>query len=110
MRWRAHPRVALAIDARRVPLFPDVLALIARGAVPGGTRDNFAEHAAFARYADDVDDALRLAISDAQTSGGLLIAIPPAGAERVLADLADLGTVATIGEVLAGPPGAIIVR
>ena len=60
--------------------------------------------------ADDLEDALRLVLSDAQTSGGLLIAIPPAGAERVLADLSDLGTVATIGEVLTGPPGAIIVR
>jgi selenide, water dikinase len=102
--------VALAIDARRVPLFAGVLDLIARGAAPGGSKDNLAEHAPFTHYADGVDDALRVALSDAQTSGGLLIAIPPAGAQRILADLADLGTVAIIGEVLSEPPGAIIVR
>jgi selenide,water dikinase len=103
-------RVALAIDARRVPLFEGVLALIARDAVPGGTRDNLAEHAAFTTYADDVGEALRIALSDAQTSGGLLIAIPRDGAQRVLDELADLGTAAVIGEVLDGPPGTVIVR
>jgi selenide, water dikinase len=102
--------VALAIDAHRVPLLPHVLELIGRGAVPGGTKDNAAEHAAFTSYAPSVDEALRLALSDAQTSGGLLIAIPPQGAERVLAELADLGTVTAIGEVLAGPAGTIVVR
>jgi selenide,water dikinase len=102
--------VALAIDAHRVPLFPGVLELIERGAVPGGSKDNLAEHAHFAHYAGGVDDALRLALSDAQTSGGLLIAVPPAGAQGILDDLADLDTVVVIGEVLAGPAGAIIVR
>jgi selenide, water dikinase len=102
--------VALAFDARAVPLFDGVLELIARDAVPGGTRDNLAEHAAFTTYADGVGEALRIALSDAQTSGGLLIAIPRDGAERVLADLADLGTAAIVGEVLDGPPGAVIVR
>jgi selenide,water dikinase len=102
--------VALAIDARRVPLFAGVLELIARGAVPGGSKENLAEHARFTTYAADIDDTLRLALSDAQTSGGLLIAIPPPGAQRMLAELADLGTVAVVGEVLAGPAGAILVR
>jgi selenide,water dikinase len=102
--------VALAIDAHRVPLFDGVLELIARGLVPGGTTDNLVEHAAFTEYAEGVDLWYRTALSDAQTSGGLLIAIPPAGAERVLAELADLGTVAIVGEVLAGPAGAVLVR
>jgi len=102
--------VALAFDAHRVPLFAGVLDLIAVGAVPGGTRDNLAEHARFTQYADGVDDAYRIALSDAQTSGGLLIAIDRAGADAVLADLADLGTAAIVGEVLAGPAGTVFVR
>jgi selenide,water dikinase len=102
--------VALAIDAARVPLFAGVLELIAQDAVPTGTRANLAEHASFARYAGGVDDAHRLALSDAQTSGGLLIAIRPEGAQRVLDDLADLGTAAIVGTVLDGPPGTILVR
>jgi selenide, water dikinase len=102
--------VALAIDAHRVPLFDGVLDLIARGAVPGGTSDNLAEHARFTTYSDDVGEDYRIALSDAQTSGGLLIAIPPEGAKGVLDELADLGTVALVGHVLDGPAGAIFVR
>ncbi len=99
--------VALALDAARVPLFAGVLELIEQGVVPGGSQDNLADHARFAAYADGVSAALRTVLSDAQTSGGLLIAIPPAGAERVLAELADA---VVIGEVLAGPAGAVLVR
>jgi selenide,water dikinase len=102
--------VALAIDARKVPLFDGVLDLIERDVVPGGTRANLEDHAAFVQYADDVPQAYRVALSDAQTSGGLLIAISRDGAERVLAELADLGTVAIVGEVLSGPAGAVLVR
>jgi selenide,water dikinase len=102
--------VALAFDAHRVPLFDGVLDLIARGAVPGGTRDNLADHARFTHYADGVSEEHRIVLSDAQTSGGLLIAISRDGAERVLAELRDLGTAAIVGEVLDGPAGSVFVR
>ncbi len=102
--------VALAIDAAAVPRYDGVLELIAQDILPGGTRDNLADHARFVQYAESVSDAYRTLLSDAQTSGGLLIAIAPDGAQRVLADLADLGTVAIVGEVLDGPPGAVLIR
>jgi len=102
--------VALAFDARRVPLFAGVLELIASDVVPGGTRDNLAEHAAFARYGDGVDGALRVALSDAQTSGGLLIALPPERAQALVNELRDVDGVAVVGEVLDGPAGAVLVR
>ncbi len=102
--------VALAFDARAVPVFDGVLDLIARDVVPGGTRTNLSDHAAFVEYADDVDDAHRVMLSDAQTSGGLLIALAPDDAQRALASLADLGTAAIVGEVLAGPAGRVFVR
>ncbi|BDE07881.1 selenide, water dikinase [Vulcanimicrobium alpinum] len=102
--------VALAIDAGAVPLFSGVLELIARDVLPGGTRTNLDDHARFVRWSDDVPHALQVAISDAQTSGGLLIAVAPEGAHRILAELADLGTVRIVGEVLAGPAGTVFVR
>ncbi len=82
--------VALAIDAQRVPLFDGVLELIARDVVPAGTRDNLAEHAAFARYGAAVDEAMRLALSDAQTSGGLLIAVAREAADAICSELSDV--------------------
>jgi len=69
--------VGLVIDARTVPLMDRVLDLIARGCVPGGTRRNAATHAGFVTFDADVSDAVRVALSDAQTSGGLLVALPP---------------------------------
>ena len=69
--------VRLVIFADQVPLHAGLLELIERGAVPGGTRDNAAEHARYTRFAFDIPDALAIALSDAQTSGGLLIAVAP---------------------------------
>ncbi len=47
--------VALAIDAARVPLLAGVLELIEQGVVPGGSRENLADHARFAQYGDGVE-------------------------------------------------------
>jgi selenide, water dikinase len=68
--------VALHIRASDVPVLPRVLELIGAGAVPGGTRDNAAAHADFTSFDPSVTTALRMALSDAQTSGGLLISLP----------------------------------
>lgn len=67
--------VALHIDSAKVPLLPRVLELIERDFVPGGTKDNAALHADFTTYGKDVPHALRIALSDAQTSGGLLVSL-----------------------------------
>ncbi|MBV9104372.1 MAG: selenide, water dikinase SelD, partial [Candidatus Eremiobacteraeota bacterium] len=69
-------RVRLRITASRVPLFPRVLDLIAVDVMPGGTKKNAREHAAFTEFGRGVPEGMRLALSDAQTSGGLLIAVP----------------------------------
>jgi len=68
--------VRLVVDARAVPLMGRVLELIGRGCIPGGTRTNAATHADFVVFDADVPEAMRVALSDAQTSGGLLIALP----------------------------------
>jgi selenide,water dikinase len=69
--------VALHIEASKVPLIPGVLDLIERGVVPGGSKDNALTHAEFTSFDASVSASLALALSDAQTSGGLLIALPP---------------------------------
>lgn len=95
--------VALRIHANDVPLMPLVLELIERGIVPGGTRDNAQAHAQFTTFAPSVSAALRLALSDAQTSGGMLISLSP---DRFKALQAHLGGAralcAVIGEVRVG--------
>jgi selenide,water dikinase len=50
-------------------------------------------------------------LHDAQTSGGLLIAVPAAGVDALRADLRAAGTeAALIGTVEEGEPGRIAVR
>jgi selenide,water dikinase len=95
--------VRLVFDSQRVPLMAGVLDLIRAGHAPGGSRNNAATHAAFTSFADSVPEPLRLALSDAQTSGGLLIAVAPDRLEGLRERLRSRGTLdAVIGEVRAG--------
>jgi len=88
--------VALRLAAGNVPVFPLARTLAARGVVPSGTRANAIEHARFTRFDDAVPAEIRILLSDAQTSGGLLIAIGPDGLPRLLAELERSGTLAAV--------------
>ena len=105
--------VGARLAAGTVPVFPRVRELIHAGVVPGGTARNAAAAAAFTAWADAVDDATRTLLSDAQTSGGLLIAVDPTVAPRLLAALhaAHTPAAADIGEItVAGKPLVEIVH
>jgi selenide, water dikinase len=104
--------VAAEIDAAAVPLFPGAAELVARGAVPGGTERNRAALAADVTFAPGVPEATRVLLCDAQTSGGLLLAVPADRADALIAALKREGTpaAARIGRVTAGTRGAITVR
>jgi selenide,water dikinase len=102
--------VDAVIDADAVPALPGALDLAGRGAVPGGTRRNLEHVATFTDFGD-LPDARRLVLADAQTSGGLLIAVAPTRAERLMTALRAEGTpvAALIGEITPGS-GRIRVR
>ncbi len=101
--------VGIEIDAAQVPLLPGVLELIDRDVIPGGTEDNLVYHASFTSYADYVVMARRIALSDAMTSGGLLISAAPAAAAAILAALAPSHRAAIIGRVTEDGDGTISV-
>jgi selenide,water dikinase len=101
--------VGIEIDAAQVPLFAGVLDLIERDIIPGGTEDNLVNHSTFTSYADYVVEPLRIALSDAMTSGGLLIAAAPADARRILAALAPTHRAALVGRVTEDGDGTISV-
>ncbi|MEO6836668.1 MAG: selenide, water dikinase SelD [Candidatus Tumulicola sp.] len=99
----AAANVAFTIQAEAVPFMARVLELIRAGAVPGGTRHNAQAHAAFTTFAPRVDDAVRIALSDAQTSGGLLMAIAPERVGALSSELRAGGSLAAVvGAVRAG--------
>ena len=69
--------VGAEIVAAKVPVIsPEVLALIAQDCVPGGTRQNLETANALVKW-DNTPEPLRLLLADAQTSGGLLLCVPP---------------------------------
>jgi selenide, water dikinase len=69
--------VGAEIVAAKVPVIsPEVLALIAQDCVPGGTRQNLETANAVVKW-NNTPEPLRLLLADAQTSGGLLLCVPP---------------------------------
>ncbi len=100
--------VAARIDAAAVPVMGGVAGLMRDGHVPGGTRRNLADSASRVSHDPDVPEATRILLADAQTSGGLLIAIAPKRTPELLRELAARGeTGAVIGGVEGGLPGRI---
>jgi selenide,water dikinase len=99
------------IVASAVPLLPKAaeLAEPGGGSVPGGTKRNRDALSPHVSFDPAVPEPIRTLLFDAQTSGGLLIAVPPERVESLLAALRREATpaAARIGRIAAGAPGAI---
>lgn len=95
--------VGARIDHRWIPLLPGVEDLAADGVVPGGTHRNLAAAADFTDFGD-VSDVFQVVLADAQTSGGLLLAVADDRCDDLIAALGEAGTpaAAVIGEIVEG--------
>jgi len=80
-------RVTLTIDSAKAPLIPGVLALARKGLVPGGTKNNYDAYRKSVNIASGIDSARIEVLFDAQTSGGLLIAVPETKAKKMVSAL-----------------------
>jgi len=102
---------AAEVRAAAVPLLPHAREAAERGAIPGGTERNAAGVAAAVSFAAGVDRTARLLLADAQTSGGLLIAVAAERADMLVAALRREATPAAdvIGRVVTGAPGTMTV-
>jgi selenide,water dikinase len=101
--------VAAEIWAGAVPRLPGVRRLAEEGHIPGGTRRNLEAAAATTRWDEGLDEVERLILADAQTSGGLLLAVSPDALPRLLTSLLAHHTLAAavIGTVTESNPGSI---
>jgi selenide,water dikinase len=111
----------IELDWASVPLLPRA-AELAAGNVCGGTQRNGTflrervapDGGAAVVYAGDpaLAELALLMLADAQTSGGLLIALPESAAQELMAGLRARGyglPAAVIGRVTAAHPGRIVV-
>jgi selenide, water dikinase len=98
--------VGAVVHPDAVPLLDGAAELAAAGSIAGGTRRNLDDVAGDVDFDPALTDLQRLILSDAQTSGGLLIAVPTARADLLLAELAAEGVTAAavIGSIIDGPP------
>lgn len=103
---------AAEVWAGAVPVLPGVSALAQAGHVPGGTTRNLESLAATTRFDDAVGKTERIILADAQTSGGLLLAVAERDLPRLLEELRRRGTpaAAVIGMVTDGAAGSLTVR
>jgi selenide,water dikinase len=100
---------AASIRFSAVPLLPSALRYAREGFTPGGTLNNWEYVASSVELDGALDETARLLLADPQTSGGLLVALPPEGAENFLAARRPGLLTAEIGRVEAGDPGRITV-
>jgi selenide,water dikinase len=93
--------VAARIRWEALRMLPDTLALAQQGAVSGGTRRNLTTAQGYTRFQESVPEPARILLADAQTSGGLLLAVDSAEAGRLANELAARGAGnAVIGEIV----------
>ena len=86
--------VGVLLEADAVPVLDEVRDLAAEGVVPGGTRRNLASVESVVDWSEGFGDDDRLVLADAQTSGGLLIAVDGAHVDALQAALRERGTLA----------------
>jgi selenide,water dikinase len=80
-------KVTIALRAADVPCIDGARDAVAQGYLTGGGNTNAAFLAPSVRLAPALDDATRALLFDPQTSGGLLMAVPPETADALLARL-----------------------
>jgi selenide,water dikinase len=92
--------VGAQVHARQVPLIEGTRALAERGLIPGGSRRNLASVEPIVRFAPTLGEVDQLLLADAQTSGGLLIAVDPERRDELVRRLKETDTLAAavIGE------------
>jgi selenide,water dikinase len=97
--------LAAEVDAAAVPALDGVAELLAdAGAVSGGSARNAEWASGFATIADDVEPWRARLVTDATTSGGLLMALPSD------ADVSAIPGGVAVGRLVDGPRGTISVR
>ena len=99
--------VSARIDAAAVPVMDAARAYGAEGIAPGGTHANRRFLADWVNWGAGVTDDEQLLLCDAQTSGGLLMAVPAGRGPELVAALERRGTpaAALVGEITDGPAG-----
>ena len=95
-------KVSAEIEFCSIPFIEGVYELAKNGVVPGGTKRNMEFVQKDVQFSDDITDIQQLMAADAQTSGGLLIAVSEEKADALVYELKHNKTLASdrIGNII----------
>jgi cysteine desulfurase NifS/selenium donor protein len=103
--------VDVVLDVDRVPVLEGVRDLAAADVIPGGSLDNLAHVSPHVDWAEGMGEVDKRILADAQSSGGLLVAVAREKADAIAGRLTERGVVAArVGEVTGGGTGRITCR
>ena len=94
-------RLGARIYKSKVPVIEGTMDLLKQGIVPGGTMRNLDSLKSTVCWDKEISENDKILLSDAQTSGGLLISVNPNKADKLQQSLSETGTLSNqiIGEV-----------
>jgi selenide,water dikinase len=103
--------VSATVWSERVPVLAAAREYVRAGIAPGGTHANRKSMSVDVVFGAGIDDPNQLLLCDAQTSGGLLGALPADRADEAVRELrlVGMGDAAVIGRIEAGKRGVISV-
>ena len=108
----AQSKVTVEIFVDQVPVFDGVFDYIRQGMISGAIERNKEFASQYVTTSPEVKEERETVLYDPQTSGGLLIAIHPDGAEELVSRLKKKGIDFTtvIGSVVSKSDGQIILK
>jgi selenide,water dikinase len=103
----------LVVEAARLPVFPGALELVREGVFSGGCTRGKAYFGPKVKVEGSVDAALGSLVFDAETSGGLLLALPEQEGDKAMRRLRDAGApahalIGRFGKRAVGEPFVVV--
>jgi selenide,water dikinase len=94
--------VSIRINSKAIPTLPSIMDLIEMGCIPGAAFRNQEFTDEFCKFESSVDYNHKMMVLDAQTSGGLLMAVKSEKADEVIRALVQAGYPSStiVGEVM----------
>lgn len=106
-----NENVSFKISSLDVPIVKEAFELATKDVIPGGTKRNLKYVESKVEFLPNISDIYKLLLCDAQTSGGLLIAMNKNSAKKFLKELEEysFGYASIIGEVVPKETKSIII-
>lgn len=106
-----NEEISFSLSCNDIPLVKEAITFAKDGVIPGGTKKNMKFCEDKILYKKDLEEYYKAILCDAQTSGGLLIAMNKDDAKEYIKEVEDFsfGYAKIIGEVIPKTSNAIII-